>query len=268
MIRLTLLWLFVVSMSIYAWKDWFKALCGLILMMAVIQHPDMPKSLVGIQGLNPWNIVLASTLGAWLVTRQREGGKWDIPRHIGVLFVLYLGVAFVAFVRMMLDSDALHEPMGYLVGEHLINVFKWVIPAIMLFDGCRTRARFRWAVFSILAVYFLLAVQVIRWVPLQYAMEGELLQQRSHKLISNEIGYHRVNMSMMLAGASWAIFAVAVTTRRWSTRLPLLAASLVVVLGQSLTAGRAGYALTGPSSACFYALFAGSVICSWRRLLP
>ena len=139
MIRFTLLWLFVVTVSVYAWKDWFKALCGLILMMAVIQHPDMPKSLAGIQGLNPWNVVLASTMGAWLVARQREGSQWDIPRHIAVLFVLYMGVAFIAFVRMMLDSDALHEPMGYLVGEHLINVFKWVIPGIMLFDGCRTR---------------------------------------------------------------------------------------------------------------------------------
>ena len=241
MIRFTLLWLFVVTVSVYAWKDWFKALCGLILMMAVIQHPDMPKSLAGIQGLNPWNVVLASTMGAWLVARQREGSQWDIPRHIAVLFVLYMGVAFIAFVRMMLDSDALHEPMGYLVGEHLINVFKWVIPGIMLFDGCRTRARFKWAIFSVLALYFLLAVQVIRWVPLEYAMEGDKLQARSHKVIAREIGYHRVNMSMMLAGASWAIFVVGATARSWSPRLLLLAASLVVVFGQSLTAGRAGY---------------------------
>ena len=72
MIRITLLWLFVTVVSVYAWRDWYRAVCALIVMMAVIQHPDMPKSLFEIQGLNPWNIVLASTVCAWWRARRRE----------------------------------------------------------------------------------------------------------------------------------------------------------------------------------------------------
>ena len=58
-IRITALYIFVTFLAIYAWKDWFKSLCGLILLMAVIEHPDMPKTVLGIQGLNPWNVLFA-----------------------------------------------------------------------------------------------------------------------------------------------------------------------------------------------------------------
>ncbi len=39
------------------------------------------------------------------------------------------------------------------------------------------------------------------------AMSGAALTARSRKIILNEVGYHAVNMSMMLSGASWAVIA-------------------------------------------------------------
>ena len=237
--------MFVATVSVYAWRDWYKAVCGLILMMAVIQHPDMPKTMLGIQGLNPWNVALASVMAAWWAARKKEGLRWDLPRKLTVLVSLYMVIAFVSFLRMMVDREVLHETIGYLVGDHLINVFKWVMPALLLYDGCRSRERFRVALFATLAVYVLLALQVIRWIPLSFAMDGESLEARSHKIISNEIGYHRVNMSMMLAGASWAVFVSSVIGGTITRRLSLIALGLVILLGQALTAGRAGYATWG-----------------------
>ena len=72
-------------------------------------------------------------------------------------------------------------------------------------------------------------------------MDGESLEARGHKIIGNEIGYHRVNMSMMLAGASWAVFVSRVLATGFWTRVLIIMASAMVLLGQSLTAGRAGY---------------------------
>jgi O-antigen ligase len=242
MIRTTLLWALVTAISVYAWRDWYKALCGLILMMAVVQHPDVPSSVLGIPGLNPWNIALLSIVVAWLTARRQEGLTWDLPGHVVGLLCVYLAVMLVSSARMMADREVLHETISYLVGEHFINVFKWVVPALLLYDGCRSRERFRMATFSILAVYVLLAVQVVRWVPISYAMHGDLLEQRAHKIIGNEVGYHRVNMSMMLAGASWAIFCARVVADRRAIMLAMIPVSLFVLLGQSLTAGRTGYA--------------------------
>ena len=105
MIRLTLLIMFCVFLCIYAWRDWFKALCGLIVMMAVVEHPDMPKTIMGIQGLNPWNICLFVVVLAWLAQRRKEGLKWDMPRGTTFLLWTCLIIIVVNFIRLLLSLD-------------------------------------------------------------------------------------------------------------------------------------------------------------------
>jgi O-antigen ligase len=244
LIRLTALYLVGFGIAAYAWRDWFKALCGLILMMAVIQHPDMPKSLFGIQGLNLWNVVLVSVALAWLDARRRERLRWDMPGHVTALFLLYMGVVVVSFLRVLPQRHLLSDDftLAGIVSEYFINCLKWVVPAIMLFDGCRSRERFNWAVGCTLLVYALLAIQVIKWMPIDYALSGDALEQRSSKILVKEVGYHRVNLSMILAGASWAIFAARTLVRGFWRQLAVVGLAVVALFAQSLTAGRTGYA--------------------------
>lgn len=252
MIRHTLLWLYISGVAIYAFKDWYKSLCGLILLMAVIEHPDMPKMIFGIQGLNPWNLLLAVIVLAWFACRKPEGLKWDMPRRINIFLLLYLFVVVIGFFRMLDDQGGLID-YARIVGEdipsskslwseYFINCFKWVIPGLLLFDGCRSRSRFKMALLCLLAVYFLLALQVIRWMPLNAVISGEELTGRSGKIILNETGYHRVNMSMMLAGASWAIFTLRSLWNNRKQKIFIIAISLTVFFAQALTGGRTGYA--------------------------
>ena len=116
MARYTLLIAFCVFLGVYAWRDWYKSLCGLILMMAVIEHPDMPKSMFGAQGLNPWNIILFVIILAWLSTRRKEGLVWDMPTGTNILLILYSLVIMVAFFRMMTDTDELYT-FAYFYGS-------------------------------------------------------------------------------------------------------------------------------------------------------
>jgi O-antigen ligase len=242
MVRLALLYAFCLGVAVYAWKDWFKSLCGLILLAAVIQHPDVPKTMFGLQGLNPWNILLFIVVLSWARNRGVEELSWDLPRDITILLLLYLSVVVVGFYRMMTDQAfLLANPVAGLVSEYLINTVKWVVPGLLLFDGCRSRSRFTLAIFCVLAVYLLLGVQVIRWMPPSAALSGQELSTRSLKILVNEIGYHRVNLSMMLAGASWAMIAVFVLVEKNSTRILTIAAFLSLVYAQALTGGRMGY---------------------------
>jgi hypothetical protein len=163
-IRLTGLVLFVLFLAAYAWRDWYRALCGLILLMAVIEHPHMPKTLLGMQGLNPWNLVLLVVLAAWLVARRREGLVWDMPGHVNLLLLAYLAVVLVGFARMMRNPGPLaEEGTARFVSAYLVNTLKWVAPGLLLFDGARTRERFVWGLASALGVYFLIALQIINW---------------------------------------------------------------------------------------------------------
>ena len=254
MIRLTLLTGFCLFLAIYAWKDWYKALCGVIALMAVVEHPDMPKSLLGVQGLNAWNLVLLIVVLAFFSRRAEEGLRWDMPRYVTALLLLYFTVVMVSFVRLVIGRDELeyfglaargqvHETVSIasLVSEYVINCYKWVIPGLLLFAGCRSRERFKWGVAALLLVYVLLGLQVIRWMPPSSAITGEDLSERSLKVLVKEVGYHRVNLAMMLAGAAWAVIAIRPALTRGVTRNLALVASITTAYALALTAGRTGY---------------------------
>jgi O-antigen ligase len=258
-IRITALYVFVAVLLVYAWKDWFKSLCGLILLMAVIEHEDMPKSIFGIQGLNMWNVLFLGIFLAWLASRRREGLTWDMPRHISVLLLMYLAVVLVGVLRAALDRSHIEVyPFQRLMSEELINTVKWVLPGVLLFDGCRTRRRLIMAVVCLLAMYFLIAVQVVRHIPANSVLSADVMDEaRKH---CEDIGYGACDTSTFLAGACWGILATVPLVRSKKYKALILAAAGMVAFGQALTGGRAGYLAWGAT---------GLVLCflKWRKYL-
>ena len=86
------------------------------------------------------------------------------------------------------------------------------------------------------------------------------MAERSVKILVNEIGYHRVNMSMLLAGGAWAVFSARELFQSKPLRMAVLMAFAVMVLGQALTGGRMGYLTWFAIAMLFGAL-------KWRKLL-
>ena len=162
----------------------------------------------GIQGLNPWNILLLLVLIAWQTNRQKDGQTWDMPQNVNILLILYLAVIVIGFIRMLIDPDGLiifalitgsqDIPSTLsLISEHFINAIKWVVPGLLLFHGCNSRSRFNLAVFSILSIYVILAVQVIHYMPVGAITAGLSFDRTAAKILEKEVGFHRVNLSMM-----------------------------------------------------------------------
>jgi O-antigen ligase len=260
-IRILLLYVLVTGLSIYAWKDWFKSLCGLILLMAIMEHEDMPKTMYGIQGLNLWNTLFVVIVVAWMANRRREGLTWNMPAHMGVLLLTYLAVIVVGVLRALGDRSHIQDyPLTKLISEELINTIKWALPAILLFDGCRTRRRVMQALVCILLLYVIVAVQVARFMPPGAAFADVDLLNRLRVRLGKYIGYSACDISAMLAGASWAIIAMLPLVRRWKYRMIGLAAAGVVAYGQALTGGRAGFVAWGAT---------GLILCilKWRKYL-
>jgi O-antigen ligase len=261
-IRLIALYIMVAGVCVYAWKDWFKSLCGLILIMAIIHHEDMPTNMFGIQGFNVWNIMFVSILLAWAANRHRQESIWDMPRHVSVLLLLYLGVIVMGVLRAVFDRSHIEAyPLKDMMSEELINTIKWVLPGILLFDGCRTRRRVVMALVCLLAVYFLLSVQVVKRMPWGSALAGDDREMQHTRLsICEDIGYSSCDMSTILAGATWGMLAALPLARKKQRQLMVLAAAGVIAFGQALTGGRAGYVAWGAT---------GLVLCllKWRKQL-
>lgn len=260
-IRVATLYLIVVGLSIYAWKDWFKSLCGLILLMAIISHGDMPTKLFGIQGLNPWNFLFTIIFLAWAASRSRQGLVWDMPRHISILLLLYLGVVVIGVLRAALDPGHFKDyPLIGLLSEELINTIKWVLPALLLFDGCRTRSQVLLALVCLLAMYFLLAIQVVRCMPPEAVLSDSGLIDHARRKLDELVGYAATDLSVVLAGGCWGMLAVVPLILKWRYKLMLVGAAAIVAFGMALTGGRGGYVAWG---------FVGLVFCliKWRKLL-
>jgi O-antigen ligase len=243
MIRLTALWMAIFALSVYSIRDWFKPACVLILLMPLYGHPDMPSNMAGIQGLNPWNTLFFFVTLAYLAQRDREGSRWDMDGRATVLLVIYCMLMLVSFIRVFMDREALPKlSSGDIIGEYFINAFKWLAPAYFVFVGARTVERRRLVMWTIFLAHLYIALMVIRSIPLGSVTDGAALTRLALKVLPEMFKWSRVNVAMILAGASWAtLFALSYLLRERYRYLPLLVFGLMSV-ALALTGGRTGYA--------------------------
>lgn len=265
-IRVIVCFLFVVGFSLYAYRNWFPSLCATVFLMAFVKHPDMPRSILGIPGMNMWNLLMGNVMLAWLIQRRYEEPVEDTPRSVKIAIRLYLAVIVISFLRLFISPAnyfAYYPFVNHteIFVDFLMNSMRLLLPGYLLYQGCRTKERIRLALGTVVLLYFLLAVQVVRYMGLNPDWSGSELSGRAARIIEKSVGYDRVDMSMMLAGASWAAIAVStIMPKKWQ-KWSLWGMASVIVLGQALTGGRAGY-LTWCLS--------GLVLCvlRWRRVLP
>jgi len=253
MIRVTLLSLLILFLCVYSWKDWFKGTCWLVLFIAIIQHPDMPKSIFGIPGFNLWNLLFINVMFSWLSDRRKNNLNWDMPLNLNVLFFIYMIVILISVLRLLSDqsgSIALGEYLPQygeltfvvIFSEYIINCFKWSLLAFIIFDGARTEYRIKLLLWVVVAVYILLSLQVIKSMGFgSLTISGDELQSKAFKVLSSNVGFHRVNLSMILSGAFWLVFCMKEYVSIKKVYFIILPICSLIFVAQALTGGRMGY---------------------------
>ncbi len=242
--------LFVLFLCAYAWKDWYRSLCGMMLLMVIIGHDAMPRSLFGIAGLNLFNLLFINVVLSWLMSRKKEQLKWDMPAHIKLLLCSYLLVVFVALLRYTTNQKAAivlewtsgvaRPSVSRMYVDYFFNSIKWVLPGLLLYSGCNSKERFNWGIASLILMYTLLALLVIRWMPLGVLTDGDTLQRRAIRVLDRELGYYRTNLAVMLGGGFWLIM-ISKSYFKAKYGLIIYGCAGVCLLGMVLTGGRGGY---------------------------
>ena len=167
---------------------------------------------------------------------------YRMPRTFKIALGLYFAVIVVSFLRFFINPTSYYNGNRLdIVLDYFVNSVRFLIPAVLLFDGCRNYDRVKGALGVIVLLYFLLAIQVIRYMGIHPNLSGNELSGRGSKVIQHAVGYDRVDMSMMLSGASWAAMAFSNLLDRKLFRWGARGGALVILLGQALTGGRAGY---------------------------
>jgi O-Antigen ligase len=251
MLRTSAVFLFVAFFSVYAFKDWYKSLCALILLTAFVRHESMPQQLMGITGLSPWNVLLFCVLIGFVASGDGRSRTWQIPPVIKRLLYFYAAVILISAIRFLASDRAGVFEFNRVLGgaivttddiliEYIVNPLKWILPGLLMMAGCNSKERLRLSFASIAVFYLVMALLVIRWMPLSVLADADYFQKRAVRVLDREIGIYRVDISMLLAGGFWAMRAAKPLLPRMSS-LAFNALLGVIFLGMVLTAGRGGY---------------------------
>lgn len=236
---------FVGILAIYAWRNWYVSLLGLILLTTVLERRDMPKAIMGIPGLNGWNLLLLSILGAWVVHRSASGVRWDVPRAFLVLLGLYFGMVFLTWLRAAFDLGSFRDGLGRsfatLAIDEVINPVKFLLPAVLFFDGARSRLRVHLAIGCLILAGFAYAVLVIRVMPLGTLFgSGDFMAYR-HR-VDRDTGLNAVDMATLLVGSFWTVVAAGMLWRQWWARTGLAVAAVAILVACCLCQSRGAFA--------------------------
>lgn len=256
--------------AIVACKNWYRGLCYMLPLLAFLERPDMPKQMLGIGGLNPFNILLAIILLAWLVQRRIDGSRWSADRTISRLFVVYMIVISIATIRLLLDLDTLQyysalakreeiPSMGDLITSEVVNTGKWLLLGLLVSVGAQSEDRIRLLLFAILLTGSLLAVQIISKM-LPGLTGADDLASRALRVLDRDLGYHRVDLAAIMSSVAWAFLASQTILKTRLKTVIALGGFGLCTLAMIATGGRAGMMSW---AAC--ALAVGFL--RWRKLL-
>jgi hypothetical protein len=252
----------------YSFKNWFRALCFSIPMIAILERSDMPRGIFGIAGLNFFNVMLLFILIAFVANKNKfeKYSGLNLPKR---LFYLYAIFFLLAFVRLIINYDDLYpfyndrliDPPSIvnLFKEELINRIKWVVPALLICIGVTDNEKAKLCMQCVFAAGMLLTLQVIsRMMPA--LIGGDDLADRALRVLDSTIGYHRTDLGGILAGTAWGALALRFTSKSKLVSLIYIGCFGLATLGLMLTGSRAGY---GSWAVCGMVL----ILLRWRKLI-
>ena len=244
----------------YAWKRSYliSTFCSVFL-ISILEAPEMPRAIAGIPGLNLWNLLVLNNTFAWLSSRRQSTNSWDLPQNLKIQFSLYVGVMLCSIFRLLIDAEIMEMTFFSLISKYIFDTFKWFIPVFIIYDGCRSERDARTGLYLVNLTFVALAFFVIKSMGFRNLTDGDALQSMAVRVIARDTGYHRVDMSMILAGGTWSLYCLSQGIKGWKIQSTILALAALTALGQSMTGGRTGYATT-IAIGCFFA------VVKWRKL--
>lgn len=259
MIRYTALLLVVTGLAALSFKRWYAALCGLLLVTVFIQRPDFPTNLMGIQGLNPWNLLLLVIMTNWLHARRHDPPRAPSSNYVPVVFSAYVVMVLFSGLVAVMDRGSYYGPAPgavEMITDTIINPLKYVVVGVLFFDGTTTRARLKMLLFSAVGSGLLYALMVFKTIRTRvFTIDYTDARRLTDKLV----GLYANDMAELLAFAICTGFVLVVLlTKPWQ-RLAWLATTVAAIPPFLALKSRAGYL-----ACCSIAVVLGAV--RWRRL--
>lgn len=256
---------------LYAQRDWFVALCCVVVFTTVQDYPRVPNPF-GVAGLTPWSVMLLGALLGWAVDRLTHPRPWPIPRAALLVFGIYCLGELLAIGRLCLHLDtfvakaSVYSPSytdytvrGALV-DHVYAPVRYMVIGFLMADGLTSRRRIVQGLVACLLAGLVYALIIMKEIPVS-ALGADGMEYR-HR-IQRWTSRHPNDLADIFVTAFWVCVWVAQTrTFRWRMRGAFAGALLPFALALGHTCSRGGYL---GFVAC--GLFSAVATRSWKMLL-
>lgn len=263
MIRLAFLYLFLCALCVTAVRYWYAALCGVVLLTVLTQHPSMPTNMFGIQGMNPWNAALLVVLISWWINRRYDPPRVPTSPRVAIMFALFVALTVLTGIVAAVDHGSVQGPgagrldfLGMVVNT-IINPLKYVVVGVLFFDGARTRQRVKMALGAAIGSGAAYGVMLFKSMKHRvFTIDFEDARRMTDKLV----GLFANDLAELFTFTMWAgAFACVVFARRWQ-RIGWLALMVSVLPPFIALKSRAGFL-------AFCAIGMTLGVLRWRKLL-
>lgn len=241
-------------------RQWFLGVYGLLLMNLLLEHPDYPNEMLGISGLNPWNVLYLITIAAWLTQRRYEPAAPPMSTFAKFSIGAYLATLTfcVGMASVKLDAPAWTGlSQSALILDYYLNPLKILFLGYLVYVGANTPQRQIAVASCVLLSAMLTSVLVLKY-RITSGLSADFMRGRQR--LGKEVGLHANQIGWVLAGTFWGIVAMAGVWRRrlmrWLSILSAAIPGLAVLVVQS----RAGYLAMAAGGLVFGAV-------RWRKML-
>jgi O-antigen ligase len=221
----------------------------LIVLMPVSGSALFPHEILGIKGLNPFNLLLAATFGAWLLHALGAGG-WQrfVPAPLAALYIApmlvagalgarHVGEIVPAFyIYEMLHFDTAAGYLRDLLAKPLLMVLYALLVAAAVARSERPARFFA----PILLSIWTMAAMAIVFVARHGAALEELAASTSRQFLS-PLGMHANELGRLYAVAYAMLLFMWAESRHVALRALLLASMAMVVAALVLTFSRSAF---------------------------
>ena len=209
----------VLGLMMLSVRRWYLALCGLVFLTTLNQHPSMPTSIGGIAGLNPWNALWLVIIICWANDRRQHPHPVPVPRWVVGLIGAYVVMVVVTGLMAVMDSSMLARTTmagrgtSGIIIDGIINPLKYLVVGILFFDGARDLQRVRQAMISAVASGMCYSFLLFKSMNTRvFTIDYEDARRMTDKLV----GLFANDLGQLFAVIVWAaVCMVPIFQRRW-----------------------------------------------------
>ncbi len=233
---------------IFILREFRLGVICLIVLMPLSASTVFPHNMGGITGLNPLNLLLIATLGAFLMRGRSMAGRTHVeiwPLLLYVVTFLIAGIMGSQHVGEIpadavdLSPDAFGSSGGYLLGIVLKPLFLPLFALLVAAAASRSRQPERFVVPMLVSIW-LMCLLAIGFVLLSGTSLAALASSQSRTFFS-PLGVHPNELGRLYAIAYALMLYTCAATKDANMRLALIASMGLVVIALVLTFSRGAF---------------------------